>query len=312
MKPKCAKCGAGKPKRICHRENDAEICSACCASMRDIDCGNCIHYAEAQKHEAQRSRTAKPPAGPILMEVNPELDAAVDAALELAQQGNPSQARARLLSLWAAHPRSYALAFGMGVTHALQDHHQEALDWFDQAIAIDPYGIEAHYNKACAHQKRFEMVKCARAYQKVIQIGPPDDPEVARARSFLKDLASMVLKKEGLPFEDYLLSNEHFDHAFALMEAGDWQRALKSFRTSVAIHERNARCHGNMGICLANLGQKAAALAALDRALEIDPSYQPALSNRLLVEDMEEGQPLANTLTEVVNYRLDQFLKKQG
>ena len=311
MKPKCPKCGDGKPKRICHRENDAEICSACCASMRDIDCGNCIHYAEAQKHEAQRSRTARPPAGPILMEVNPELDDTINAALEEAQQGNPSVARARLLSLWPQHPRSYALAFGMGVTYAIQGTHNKALEWFDQAIAINPYGIEAHYNKACAHQKQYELVECARAYQKVITLGSPDDLEVSQARSFIADMTKSILKHEGLPLEDYLISNEHFNHAFELMENNEWQRALKSFRASAALHERNASCHGNMGICLAHLGQKAAALAELNRALEINPSYEPALSNRLLVEAMQEGHPMKNIPTQSTNYTLEDFLKKK-
>jgi tetratricopeptide (TPR) repeat protein len=304
-------CQTGKARRTCHRQNGANICSTCCASIRDLDCGDCIHYTEAKKHDANRQQTSKPPTDHFLLEVNPEVDNAVNTALEIAQQGEPSVARACLLSLWPQHPRSYALAFGMGVTYAIQGTHNKALEWFDQAIAINPYGIEAHYNKACAHQKQYELVECARAYQKVITLGSPDDLEVSQARSFIADMTKTIFKHEGLLLEDYLISNEHFNHAFELMENNEWQRALKSFRASAALHERNASCHGNMGICLAHLGQKAAALAELNRALEINPSYEPALSNRLLVEAMQEGHPMKNIPTQSTNYTLEDFLKKK-
>jgi len=47
-----------------------------------------------------------------------------------------------------------------------------------------------------------------------------------------------------------------------------------------------------MALCLAQLGRKADAMMGFARALEIDPQYEPAMSNRLLVEEMEEGVPL--------------------
>jgi lipoprotein NlpI len=67
-----------------------------------------------------------------------------------------------------------------------------------------------------------------------------------------------------------------------------------------------------MGLCLAQLGQKAAALAALDRALEIDPTYTPAHSNRKVVETMTEGSPLENATFKSINHGLDEHLKKRG
>ncbi len=110
---------------------------------------------------------------------------------------------------------------------------------------------------------------------------------------------------------DYLRSCERFNEAFGLMERGDWQDALKGFRASAAINDRNAPCHGNMGICHAQLGHKAEALAELDRALEIDSKCQPAISNRKLAEQMEEGRPLENTVFKSVNHSMENFMKKR-
>jgi hypothetical protein len=50
------------------------------------------------------------------------------------------------------------------------------------------------------------------------------------------------------------------------------------------------------------LGRKAEALAELDRALEIDPEYLPAASNRRLVEQMVEGLPMENTTFKIINF----------
>lgn len=64
-----------------------------------------------------------------------------------------------------------------------------------------------------------------------------------------------------------------------------------------------------MGLCLARLGFKAQALAELDRALEIDPKYGLAVTNRVVVGSMEEGTPLANVDTESVAYGLKKALE---
>ena len=66
-------------------------------------------------------------------------------------------------------------------------------------------------------------------------------------------------------------ANEKFDDAFAGMQAHRWQQALKGFQAVIALNPRHPQSYGNMGICYSDLGRKQEALAALDKALEIDP-----------------------------------------
>jgi hypothetical protein len=87
---------------------------------------------------------------------------------------------------------------------------------------------------------------------------------------------------------------------------------IEGFRASATLNDRNAPCHGNIGLCLAQLGRKADALAGLDRALEIDPDYQPARSNRRIVMEMSEGRPLEGVRYESVNFARDEFEKMEG
>jgi Tfp pilus assembly protein PilF len=86
---------------------------------------------------------------------------------------------------------------------------------------------------------------------------------------------------------------------------------LAGFRAAAAKTERNAPTHGNIGLCLARLGRKAEALKELDRAIAIDPRYQPAMFNRLAVERMEEGKPMAVAGFERIEFSKDQLMRKR-
>lgn len=308
MKVKCPKCGTGKARRSCPRNDNVEICSECCANIRDEDCGDCVHYAAVRQYEDSRNLSSGLPAGHFLMEINPEVQESVNKALDLLQRGWTARARAILTGLVHDHPRNHDVTFGIGVLHAVDEKHQEAIEWFDKAIAIYPYSVEAHYNKAVAFQKMLDLPNCVKSYQKVIEIGGPNDPEVAQARSIVAGFSATILENEGIKLELYLKSGELFSQAFGLMEAGDWQGALDGFRASSAINDRNAPCHGNMGLCHAYLGQKSLALSELDRALEIDPDYEPARSNREVASRMEEGRPLSDSTFKTINYGLEDYV----
>ncbi len=313
MKIKCPKCGTGKARRVCHREGKAEICSQCCASIRDPECGDCVHYESTWNYDARRAiSSGNLPDADFLAEYNPEVSAKVEKALRIVRSGDPEQAREILTDLQREHPRHHDVAFGIGCTHAVQGNHETAIEWFDKAITIYPYSLESHYNKALAHCKNLDLPNCILFYQKVVAVGHPDDPEVAAARSFLLKATATVKQNEGISLDTFVKSGKLFKNAFALMQREDWQAALEGFRASLAIHERSASCHGNMALCLAYLGKKAMALAELDRALEIDPDYNPARSNRPSIENMEEGKPMEKKEMEIINNDLESLMKERN
>ncbi len=246
-----------------------------------------------------------------MMEINEEVSSTVNYALEAAERGRVQSAMDTLTSLWRDHPLHYGVAFGIGAIHALKEKHDTAIAWFDRAIAIFPDNIESHYNKAVAYQKLMDIPNCIRSYQKVVAIGPANDSEVGKARSILRDMAATVRKNYGIDLDAFLKAGDSFNEAFELMEREDWAGALAGFQTAASLNGSNAPCYGNMGLCFAYLGHKREALASLDRALEIDADYQPALSNRKLVEKMTEGAPLENVTFQSINHSLEKFLGKR-
>jgi lipoprotein NlpI len=72
-----------------------------------------------------------------------------------------------------------------------------------------------------------------------------------------------------------------------------WQLAIDGFRKVLSLVPRHHQSLGNLGICYAMLGQKKRAIEALDKALELNPSYEFALRNRSLIERLDEGEPLS-------------------
>jgi tetratricopeptide (TPR) repeat protein len=309
MKAKCPECGVGKARRLCPRVGHVEICSACCASIRDPDCGDCPHYAAAARYEAGRQRSGHGlSAGHFLMEIDPEVSAAVDRALESAERGDLGRPMETLTELFRRHPRQHDVVYGIGVVHAMGDRYRESIEWFDRAIEVYPYSLEAHFNRAISLQRLLDLKGCIRGFRKVIELGPVDDSVVAQARQQLDFTAEAIRENEGASIDDFLRSGDKFDEGFALMESGDWNGAVEAFRASAAIHDHNAPCHGNTGLCLAYLGRKAEALAELDRALEIDPEYDPARDNRRIIEDMSEGRLLA---LEGVGHKTIEFGREQ-
>ncbi|HEV2391334.1 MAG TPA: tetratricopeptide repeat protein [Verrucomicrobiae bacterium] len=72
------------------------------------------------------------------------------------------------------------------------------------------------------------------------------------------------------------------------------------------------RCGGNLALCLAGLGRKAEALASLDRALELDPAYEPARTNRKAIEAMREGKPFVPGIVAETEYYRERIEAEQA
>jgi tetratricopeptide (TPR) repeat protein len=313
MKKKCPICEERRGKRRCLLRDMAEICSYCCVEIRGEEtCRECEHFIAALKNESKRGNRSGDSKRHFLFELNPEVEETVDALLQRAEEGETDQTLSELYELWREHPQNHVVCYAIGTVHGLREETSEAIEWFDKAIAINPFLIEAHFNKGVAFQKQLEVASSVRAFRKVLELGDPADPVYRQARSQVDGIARVIRKTEDVDLDTYLESYEEFDRAFALMEQKDWSGALAGFRNCLIKVERHAPTHGNMAICFAQLGRKAEALASLDRALEIDPDYGPALQNRGNVEEMEEGKPMAPAGFESVDYSREKFKKQRG
>jgi tetratricopeptide (TPR) repeat protein len=301
-KTPCIVCSAAKGRRICQLKAHTLICPVCCAQIRNPDCEGCGYWAQANAYA--REKTTAPWKEPrFIARIDPEVDAEVDRALVMAEGGRLEVAEKIVSGLLGRDPDLHMVHFAMGVIRGFQGRHDEAVAHFDRAVAIFPYFVEAWFNKGTAHQAKLEVGPMIRAFQKVIELGDPKEDYATQARAMIQEMTDDVRREAGLSLERYLHFMEVFDEAFANMQNRQWARALAGFQEVVAANPKHTQSYGNMGLCYAMLGRKRDALAALNRAVEIDPGYEPAKDNRLRVLAMQDGESLAADFVSTDYYK---------
>lgn len=305
----CVICSAARGRRACQQKEHALICSVCCAHLRNRDCEGCGYWAQAVAYAKEKNAEPREPY--FVARIDPEVDEKVDRAMTLAEGGELDAAERIVFGLLDLHPDLHNVQFAMGVICALQSRYDEALAHFDRAITIFPYFVEAWFNKGAAHQKRLELAPMIRAFQKVVELGDPADDVVRKATDVIRGMDEHIRAERAFSLDRHLELMDVFDDAFAAMQDRQWGRALAGFQKVAAADPSSTQSHGNMGLCYAFLGRKREALAALGRALELDPDYEPAKTNRAGVLAMQEGERLGANFASVDYYR-DAALQRNG
>jgi len=247
------------------------------------------------------------------VEINEEVENAVDQALIQVDRGAVEKGALAISELYNKHPTNHHVLYGLGVVHAFKEQYDEAITYFDKTIAIFPFFVEAHFNKGIAYQKKFDLGNMLKSFQEVINIGNPDDETTKQAKTIISDMEETILETSGLDLDSYIKSQDVFNKAFSCMEKQQWQKAIAGFKNCSNTIKNHPQSFGNIGICYANLGQKNLALAAFDKALSIDPSYEPAIVNKITIESLKEGETLVEKVgVQTINYYKDYPNKKKS
>jgi len=257
-------------------------------------------------------KRAKPNKKHFIVEINENIDKKVDEALILLDNGRIAQSTEIMKRLMMEHPEYHSVQYGMGVVYAFKEQYDDAIQCFSRAVSIFPYFIEAQFNLAVSLQKKLDVGNTIRAFQKVTGMGSPGEPLVIEAQGFLSRMEESIRKNDGVGIDAYLKSLDRFEKAFACMEMQKWEEAIFGFKECLSIVKKHFQSYGNMGICYAKLNKREQALAAFDRALEINPKYEIAKVNREVILSLREGEALSEDPVESVNYSRDYAAPKRS
>ena len=244
------------------------------------------------------------------MEIDPEVEDDVERAFDLIQQGKLKIGEAIIAELNKKHPENHMVCYAMGVVHGLKSEHDEAIEYLDKAVSIFPYFIEAHFNKAVAYKSKFDLLNTIKSFRRVVELGEPGDDLVRQAQNFIGDMERSIKKTDGIDLDSYIECGEIFNEACSLMEKREWKKAIAGFQACLRKSKRHVQSYGNLGICYAQIGQKEQAIRALDKAIQLDPTYEPAITNRTLIESLDEGEQLGRKV-EIVEYYTERFLNRR-
>jgi len=74
---------------------------------------------------------------------------------------------------------------------------------------------------------------------------------------------------------------------------GRFEQAVCGFNLVLESQPGHVQSHGNLGLAYAGLGNRVGALRHLDKAIELDPDYGPAIDNRRIILALQPGERLS-------------------
>jgi len=308
MMRNCVICSTAKGKRVCKINDNLLICPVCCAKTRTKICNGCIYYTQAEQYTKEKTNCQR--SKKIIIELNPEIEDKVDDALEMAERGKLKSGKKTINELFNKHPDYYIIQYAMGVICLFEGREDESIPYFNKAIELNPYCIEAWFNKGAVYKNKLELDESIKAFRKVVEMGDLSDYFVREANDFIIGLEKNIKEDMGLNLDDYLKGMRLYDNAFSAMRNMEWEKALTGFNKVLKLNPNHVQSYGNSGICYAQLDRKQEALSAFDKALELDPTYEPAIINRNAFLSMKEGEKFSDLPIKSVEFYRDRLQKK--
>ena len=196
-------------------------------------------------------------------------------AVSLHQQGQLDAAEVLYREILQAAPHhSHALQL-LGVIAGQRGHTQQAIDLFDQALAIDPTNAAAWSNRGNALLALKRHSEALASYDRALAINPGHADALHNRGLTLHNLDRTA---EALKSYDRALAirpdypQAHNHRGIALCRLGRQSEALKAFRHAITLQPEVAEFHANLGKALLELHQLEAAEKSLRRALQVEKS----------------------------------------
>jgi Flp pilus assembly protein TadD len=228
------------------------------------------------------------------------VDDRVEYFLEAFRKGLKRKAIEGIQKLLETYPDEACVHFAQGVLQMKREEYADALESFNRAIEIQPKFETAWMNKAVAHERLNQMYDMIKAFQKAVELTSPDDEVHQKAKKRLKDVSHFLRLYYGLSISEYLEVETLYLQAFAAFEAKNFHEAIQIINDIQDQFSTNERTLTLLGNCYRGLGEIDRAREAIERALEIDPEHQTALTSLRLLEADEMGMDFETLISEAL------------
>ena len=265
----------------------------------------CLPRQEAARPRGLEDQTDKP----FIAELRPDVDEKVNQLLQRLERGGDHQLESEITALLNEYSRYHMTNYAMGVYLAVAKKDAPgAMCFFEKAVEILPPFPEAHFNLGNAARQACQIPKAVTAYRAAQRYSQRGDGIAEMAHQQLQWLEKVLLKTSPFRSLDAYVANARlFDAAFELLRASEFEQAARLFQQVLRENPEHVQSYGNIGLAYAGLGQRSNALACLDRALQLDPGYEPARLNRRIIAQMREGEPFIPHATYETEFYRERF-----
>jgi tetratricopeptide (TPR) repeat protein len=238
------------------------------------------------------------------------LDAKLEQARKLQQEGRPAEAEATLVEILRQKPGHFEAIHLSGMIAAQNGQMDLALARFREAVGIEPGNAVAHNNLGNALCHFGRHAEALESYDRTVALKPG-----YALGHYNRGLTLAVLKRHAEALESYdraLALRPDFLEASnnrgkALSELGRFEESVESYDRVLASKPDHVTALVDSGVVLALAGRHAAALDRFDRALVHRPTSIEALANRatalLKLGRPADAIPVLSRLLEIAPHR---------
>jgi tetratricopeptide (TPR) repeat protein len=208
---------------------------------------------------------------------------ALERGLEYLEAGRPRAARRKLERFVTARPAHAEGRSALGICLLQLEEHDAALSQLTEAARLEPDEALHRWNLAAAAKQSDRMGGAYLALREYLSL--VDDSEGAQgrrqeARDFVRAYERMLRDSHpGVALTDYLRGEELFARAYAALQEGHAEEAVRGFEAVIGLVPRHYPSWGNLGAAFLQLKRLADARRCLEQALELNPDYAIARKN---------------------------------
>jgi tetratricopeptide (TPR) repeat protein len=189
--------------------------------------------------------------------MNQHLNELYERGKQLFEEGKYSEAEPILINVISMNPKYADVYNKLGVISHLKGNLQEAVDYFERALELNPTYTEASLNLAITYNDMYEFKKSQEVFSLAAQIAHPTPTALD-------------------PFIAGKLANEHYKIGNLYLELGMNDEATEEYQKAIKLRPKLADVHTKLGIALRNKGLIDDAIAHFLKAKESNPNYGPA------------------------------------
>ena len=199
-----------------------------------------------------------------------------DKVLAKIEAGDLSRAEMEAEHLYNLYPNDQWVNFLQGICLIRRERYQEATSFFEEAIQINPMFSEAYFNLAGLYRQEIKIFQSIVCFRKIIEIEGEYGDLGKLAKKELDWFEKLIQDSSGQTLEEYLQVPILFEEAFICLTRKHYQEAISIFQQVLALNPNHVQSHGNIALAHSALGEQKIALQYLDKALLLDPTYEPA------------------------------------
>jgi len=205
--------------------------------------------------------------------------------------------------LYNLYPDDHMVNYLQGVCHIQKEQYQKAISFFEKTVLLNQWFCEAYFNLANLYRREMNIPNSIACFKKIIEIEGVHGDLGKIANEEIDSYEKFIQKSSGKTLEEYLHEHSLFDEAFTFLKREKYQEAISLFKQMLILNPNHVQSHGNIALAYSALGEQNIALQHLDKALLLDPSYEPAQQNRENVIMLKEGEKSPIIMQEVSYYK---------